>query len=210
MHINVAGIDVGFTKTGFSVIRMGPRTDTLILATTLPSDFTHTGNGAAEDDIISVFNVLDKIDALLNRYEIAGAFVEVPHGGAQNARAGRCMGIATGWCTAMFHYRHTIGFEFYTPLVVEKTLGINLTQAQAKELGLKRGESTKYKKERSRDLVLSEFPRFADWPETKALAEDAYDSVAAFLCGRKQDRMYGRFRGKVVDGVTECSVSKTE
>lgn len=194
--IYVAGIDVGFIKTGMTVFRLGQRTDTLVQATTLESEFEKSGvpGKSAEDDVLAVLRTLVKLDHVFGKYAIRGVFVEIPHGGAQSSRAARCMGIATGWVTAMMYYRDKVGYEFYNPIEVEKTLGIHLLPSQAKNLGLKKGESTKYKKERIKGLVQSEFPRFKDWPVTDRLAEDSYDSAAAFLCGRTKNRLYKRLK----------------
>lgn len=197
--IYVAGIDVGFIKTGMTVFRLGQRTDTLVQATTLESEFKKSGisGQSATDDVRAVFNTLNKLDIMFDLKRIRGAFVEIPHGGAQSSRAARCMGIATGWITALMHYKATVGFEFYNPIEVEKVLGIHLLPSQAKLLGLKKGESTKYKKERIKNLVQSEFPRFKGWPATERLAEDSYDSAAAFLCGRTKNCLYRRLKSLV-------------
>jgi hypothetical protein len=42
--------------------------------------------------------------------------------------------------------------------------------------------------------VRSEWPLFDGWPETEGRAEDAYDSAAAFLCGRKVNQLYRRLK----------------
>lgn len=194
--IFVAGVDVGFIKTGMTVFRLGQRTDTLVYAETLESEFekSHIPGQSAEDDVRAVLRILVKIDRILSKYHISGAFVEIPHGGAQSSRAARCMGIATGWITALMYYRENVGYEFYNPIEVEKTLGIHLLPSQAKNLGLKKGESTKYKKERIKGLVESTFPKFRGWPAKAALAEDSYDSAAAFLCGRTKNQLYKRLK----------------
>ena len=60
-----------------------------------------------------------------------------------------------------------------------------VSRKEAKAKGLSKGRLRAYKKQRIQDCVLSAFPHFCGWPKTKALAEDAYDSAAAFLCGIK-------------------------
>ena len=189
----VAGIDVGFIKTGMTVFRLVDQgTDTLVHACTLESEFEKSGisGQSAMDDIEAVRRVLQKIDHCLDTFRVMAVFAEIPHGGAQSSRAARCMGIATGWIAAMERYRDDIEFELYTPVEIEKTLGIHLLPSQAQQLGLKKGESTKYKKERIKNLVESTFPDFHDWPVRPALAEDSYDGAAAFLCGRAKNKLY--------------------
>ena len=66
-----------------------------------------------------------------------------------------------------------------------------------KELGLKKGEATKWKKERIEEAVRTEWPEFDGWPAQKGLAEDSYDAAAAFMCGRREgDCLYRRLRQK--------------
>lgn len=193
MEVNVVGMDVGFRKTGLTVFRLGPRTDTLIKAITLESEFERTKNPAAEDDFVCVLNILPKIDEILDHYNARGLFAEIPHGGGQGARALRCMGLATGWAAALLHYRN-IAFEFFTPGQVEKQIGIYMGPNEVKALGLKKGEATKYKKERIQQVVMAAFPSFTHWPKRKELAEDSYDSAAAFLCGRGKNALYARLK----------------
>lgn len=189
----VAGLDVGFIKTGMTVFRLVDQgTDTLVHACTLESGFEKSGisGQSAMDDINAARNVLQQIDHCIDTFNVRAVFAEIPHGGAQSSRAARCMGIATGWIAAMERYNPDIEFELYTPVEVEKTLGIHLLPSQAQQLGLKKGESTKYKKERIKNLVESIFPDFHGWPDRPKLAEDSYDSAAAFLCGRAKNKLY--------------------
>lgn len=192
--MNVAGIDIGFRKTGITVFELTPATDKLIFAATVGTGFkpSKKPGKVAEDDINAVLNMLDDVDRVLKEWNIAAAFVEIPAGGGQSARAGRCMALATGWAAALMHYHPQIRYEFYKPSEVEHVLGIALSRAVAKSMGLtkKKGQLTKYKKERMRDVVLDEFPYFKGWPPTKEYAEDAYDSAAAFLCGRTKRVLY--------------------
>ncbi len=191
--MNVAGIDVGFRKTGITIFRLDHEPDELVFAATVGHDFkpSKQAGKVAADDVASVQNMLGCIENVLLSWEVLGTFIEIPSGGAQSARAARCMALATGLIASFMHQHQEMTHAFYQPREVEKKLGIYLGRNEAKELGFKKsGELTKYKKERMRNLVLAAFPDFTAWPKQKALAEDAYDSAAAFLCGRATNVHY--------------------
>lgn len=196
--MNVAGIDIGFRKTGITVFELTSTKDSLLFAATLGTGFepSNKAGKVAEDDIKAVINMLSELDATIKEWHIEAAFIEIPAGGGQSARAGRCMALATGWAAALMHYHSQLQHEFYKPSEVERALGISLSREEAKDMGLtkKKGQLTKYKKARMKAVVLAAFPHFTGWPTTKAYAEDAYDSAAAFLCGIAKQSLYQRLK----------------
>ena len=191
------GMDVGFRKTGYSIFEMGPVDDDLIFATTLlqEKDDSKT-TSSVQKDIFAIYDLLDGLDAAFNKWHPAAVFCEIPHGGSQGARAGRCMGIATALIVTYLRQRKE-HYELYTPGEVELNLGVKLAPQVAKKKGLKKGEATKWKKERLAEIVIRNWPLFDGWPERAAEAEDAIDSAAAFISGRVANNLYKRIKDKL-------------
>lgn len=186
------GVDVGFRCTGLALVRLNKEGDELADSRAIcpkPSK----ASSAVLRDVEDCFALLEGLQAAIREWRPAGIFVELPHGGAQSSRAARCMGMATALVLPFLQYEN-VGFELYTPLDVEGTLGIHLAPGDAQKLKLSKGESTKWKKARVKDLVDAEWPDFKGWPDKADKAEDAYDAAAAFLCGRKKGRLYGRLK----------------
>ena len=184
--VNMLGMDVGFRKTGLTVFRVSAEGDELVAADTI-----YTGDDVASSvliaDVLSCMTWCERLDEFVSRHAPKVIFAEIPHGGAQGARANRCMGLATALAAAYIHYR-PVEFEFFSPHAVEKALGVALLPGDAKKLS--KGERTAWKKERLARMVLREWPDFRGWPSTKRLKEDAIDSAAAFLCGRITSSVY--------------------
>lgn len=189
------GIDAGFRKTGLSAFALTKTGDEIIAATTIQSDQDESGS-VVHEDVKACWSLLKGINEFLSVHKPVGIFVELPNGGAQGARAHRCMGIVTGLIVTLMHERGG-AFEFYAPVDVEKALGVYLTSADKKARGLKKGQSTAAKKESLKQCVIKEWPLFNGWPERESLAEDAYDSAAAFMCGRANNDLYKRIRGRL-------------
>lgn len=178
------GLDIGFRKTGVAVFSTTKEKDELIFATTVQGVREELGS-TMEEDIFAVLSQFRVLDSLIKEHQPCAIFMELPHGGAQSSRAARCMGLATSMAAGlMFMNLPTIGFELFIPNDVEKAIGIWLSRSDAKDRGLKKGELTKWKKQRSKEAVVKAFPDFKGWPKTIALAEDAYDAAAAFMAGR--------------------------
>lgn len=198
------GLDLGFRKTGMTVFNVTPEADLLIYAETLTSDH-HRGWVVGLDDVQACFALTEKLHHALATYKPDGIFVEIPTGGGQSARATRCMSLATGVLVPVFFYNNKCAFEMYLPVDVEKTLGVYLTTEQKKKHKLKKGELGKWKKKRLRDLVMAEWPEFRGWPLTSELAEDSYDSAAAFLTGRAKNGLYKTLKDMSARPTTKCS-----
>jgi hypothetical protein len=202
-----AGIDVGATKTGITVFDLCPHGDILVAAVTievkpmLTASTRRKGKKAKvgtvstiHADVSRCMEMVCGIRQTFAGIGVKGLFIETPHGGAQGARANRLMGGATFMMATMLSYEN-YAFEMYSPTDVEKSLGVFVTTKEIKERGLKKGEATAWKKERIETIVRSEWPLFDKWPEAKTKAEDAFDSAAAFLCGRKANKLYARLKG---------------
>lgn len=190
------GMDAGFIKTGFAVFDL-EHNDSLIRATTLTSDSAAEKEAAhyvALADARACANALMKWHNFFEEYKPKGVFIEIPSGGAQGARANRCMGMATAMVMG-FLDRHNVAFELYLPSDVELALGIHLNRDDAKKRGFSKGDATAWKKQRLKDIATGTYPEFDRWPSTKALAEDSYDAVAAFLCGKDHGQLYAKLMG---------------
>lgn len=190
-EILAAGMDVGYRCTGLTLFELN-KEDLLLEACSICPKPTKDGSAVLKD-VTDCYALLDGMRTILRKWKPKAVFVELPSGGAQSSRAARCMGMATALVLPFLQYED-FGFELYAPNEVETELGIHLNPGEAKKLGLKKGEMTKWKKARAKTLVEKEWPDFKGWPERAALAEDAYDSAAAFLCGRARNRLYKRLR----------------
>lgn len=186
------GVDMGFRCTGLTLFELELERDVLKEARAVCPKVSKQSSTVLRD-VEDCFSLLDGIRTAIQDWKPQGIFVELPHGGAQSSRAARCMGMATALIIPILQYED-LGFELYAPGEVEMALGIKLTRDEAKRLGLNKGESTKWKKARVRAIVDKEWPDFKGWPEKAGVAEDSYDSAAAFLCGRAKSRMYARLR----------------
>jgi len=192
---NVAGIDVGFRKTGIAVFVMTPDEDRLIAATTICPD--EPGKSVLYRDVHSCWAMLEETARFLQKHSVQALFLEFPSGGSQSGRAARCMGMATGISAALLNdYDWDLGFEVFTPAKIETLLGIKAKPGS--KAALSKGNKRAEKKEALKRIVLEKYPddRFSAWPSTKALAEDAYDAAAAFVAARLSDRegLYYRLR----------------
>ena len=214
VSVNVAGIDAGFVHTGWAIVRMHspeggePGGDELLEVGVLKSVSCEPSSPAPgyslclSDSVVYsdaglCVRLMDGLCRLLKKWDVKAAFVELPSGGSQGARAGRCMGMSTALVVTllrMFQY-YKIGpihNEIYAPSDVEKALGIHLSAGDAR--GMKKGARAKWKKERMREAAMRGFPAFEGWPEVKNDTQDAFDAVAAFLCGKKRNMLYADLR----------------
>lgn len=199
-EIYVFGIDVGFRKTGVTVFRIDQTPDELVYAATLRSDDRELER-RADADTASVISIVTELRKLVLNFKPVAFFIEVPHGGGQGARALHCMGMAKAMIAAVIAYE-AIAYELYTPVSVEKALGIEAKKTKPAELtGMSasaraklRTEHSKLKKAKLKDAATSTWPHFDGWPTSAELAEDAYDSACAFIAGQKLNQLYGRLK----------------
>lgn len=185
----VVGVDVGFRRTGLSAIRLEANRDELYAATTVAPKPAKDSTSVARN-VSDCWTMRDGIIAFIEEHKPTALFAEMPHGGSQGARAGYCMGMATGLILGTLAGLPDLAFELYSPMEVEVALGIKLAPSEAKKQGLKKGDAAKWKKERLRNVVVAEWPLFNGWPEKVEVQQDAMDSAAAFLCGRANNRLY--------------------
>lgn len=180
------GMDVGFRKTGLAFFQVSAAGDELVDAVTVC-----TGDDVADSvlagDVLSCLTWCERVDGFMAKHSPVLLFAEVPHGGAQGARANRCMGMATALAAAYLHSR-LIQFEIYSPHDVEKALGVVLPVGEGRKLS--KGDRTAWKKSRLAKKVSEAWPGFKAWPSTKRLREDATDAAAAYLCGRLTSELY--------------------
>lgn len=191
----IVGMDVGFRRTGLSAIRLEKNRDELYAATTIMPEESVESTSVARN-ISDCWAMREGIVKFIEEHEPVGLFAEMPHGGSQGARAGYCMGMATGLVLGMLAGWPDISFELYSPMEVEVALGIKLAPGEAKKRKMKKGEAGKWKKQRIRDTVTAEWPLFNDWPEKAEVMQDAMDSAAAFMCGRASNRLYAKLKAK--------------
>jgi hypothetical protein len=193
--LNVAGVDIGFRKTGIAVFTMTPDKDDLIAATTICPD--EPGKSVLYKDVHSCWAMMEETAQFLQKHTVQALFLEFPAGGSQSGRASRCMGMATGISAALLSdYDWELGFEIFTPAKIETLLGIKAKPGS--KIALSKGNKRAEKKEALKRIVLKQYPddRFSGWPSTKVLAEDAYDAAAAFIAARLEhgEGLYDRLR----------------
>jgi len=198
-YIKAVGIDSGLRKTGVALFAVHPEEDVLLEADTL----VHSKGAASEqmrNDVMACWSMYTNLENFLIKHKPQALFIEMPHGGGKSARAHRCMGMTTAVIASLVKIS-TIEHELFTPTDVEKALGIYVTNNQARELGIPKGQTGKYKKARLKDIVLGEFRDFDGWPKAAFKAEDAYDAAAAFLAARERGSdLYMKLRRKVSGG----------
>ena len=204
---NVAGVDVGFCKTGITVFQMTPDEDKLIAATTIEPQVD--GSTVVHKDVTACFDMIEGIVGFLTKHDVKALFLEFPSGGSQSGRASRCMGMATAISAAILKcYEWDFGYEIYTPTKIEILIGIRAPIGSKAKLS--HGQKRADKKEALKEFVLEKYPddKFRGWPRTKALAEDAYDSAAAFLAARVaygEEGLYQRLRA-ICEGSSQQKV----
>ena len=145
---NVAGIDLGFRKTGIAIFEMNPHADKLIAATTICPE--EPGKSVMARDVHSCREMLRGIHAYLSNYDARALFFEFPMGGSKSSRASRCMGMATGLGTALIeYYDPQLGYLILSPLQVETLLNIHAKSGSKK--GKTAGQKHAEKKEAAKN-----------------------------------------------------------
>ena len=135
---HMLGLDVGFRKTGYSVFEIGKVNDELIFANTLVQEKDESKvTSSVQKDLFAIYDLLDGLDKVFAKWKPSAVFCEIPSAGSQGARAGRCMGIATGLLVSYLRYRN-VKYELFTPSEVELNLGVKLTAQAAKKRGVRR------------------------------------------------------------------------
>lgn len=198
--VAVAGIDLGFRKTGIAIIHLLPAADHLVSAITVePKQVVH--QHVLSGDFDAIMEMYQQLRDHLVKHRVEGLFIEFPTGGSKSGRASRCMGMATA--IGVFLIRdNNFAFEAYIPSQVEELLGI---RAKIDRTGSKKRLNSKDKKDREAACVLAAYPEFEHWPETVRLREDAYDAVGVFLAAAKTGTggLYHRLRGQLTRGETD-------
>lgn len=108
----VLGIDAGFTAMGVVVVE-GRK---VLYAHAFRTERTSKKRGVrvADDDTERCRHLANFLHTTVTAFEVKGAVVEMPHGGAQGARASRAMGMATGVVAAALELL-CLPFECVTP-----------------------------------------------------------------------------------------------
>jgi len=194
----ILAFDVGFSKTGTALFEIGPEKDTLLKVFTYQNGLDKRIGSVVHQDYQAVTTMFGDLHTAALVANVSGIVAELPSGGAQGARANRCMGIATGMFACLTYVFPHIPFEIYTPHEVEVALGIALKAGDAK--GMKKGDKTAWKKSRMQAMVLDDQPAFRGWPTQKYLAEDSYDAAAAFLASRRtKNGIYWKLKNRVIE-----------
>jgi Holliday junction resolvasome RuvABC endonuclease subunit len=129
MTARILGIDAGFVATGLVVVELGAvaagsaaASDRILAAVTVRTDATgakRRGLRVADSDAERCQVATRAILSLAREWDVAGVVAELPHGGAQGARANRAMGLATGVVAASVE---ALGLpaEWVTPAAAKK------------------------------------------------------------------------------------------
>jgi len=158
----VMGIDAGFQAMGV-VIAQGR---TILHAATCRTERQTKKRGVrvADDDAERCQTLARFLLDMVQTYRPAGAVVELPHGGAQGARANRSMGMATGVVAAVLEATG-IPAEWVTPSDVKK--------------------AATGRRDGSKEAVAQAVRRAFTWqaapPSTKTEAEHVFDAAGALL-----------------------------
>jgi Holliday junction resolvasome RuvABC endonuclease subunit len=213
--ILVLGVDIGFVKTGLAVVRLGMTSaqDEALHVNTIKSD-THVPKTVKDKmyvvhlDVQCCYLLDAQFAQFLAEWKPNALVAEFPSGGAQGARANRCMGLATGLFACSF-LRYGAPCALFTPQEVVQFLSLpgpnalDLTAPAGEKLN--KGKLRALKKQRVQELVERELstqlksgPGFV-WPTSKALKEDAADALATVIAACRADvPVIKRLRERVI------------
>lgn len=162
----ILGLDAGFAALGGVVISG----DHVLYAGTCRTERTSRRRGlrVADDDADRAQQLARFLWAVIQEWRPAGVVVELPHGGAQGARANRAMGMATGIVAAVLEVA-ALPTEWVTPQEVKRA-------------------ATGRKDASKADVEAAVRERFA-WPDdfwrrSAAVREHACDAAAAVLAAQ--------------------------
>lgn len=161
----VLGVDAGFTALGVVALQ-GNR---IIACGTSRTERQAKKKGlrVADDDSERCRAQARYLLDMIREHEPAGAVIELPHGGAQGARANRAMGMATGVVTAVIEITG-LAVEYVTPGDVKKAA------TSRKDAG----------KDEVEAAVLRSFEWGVSPPEVKSQREHVTDAAGALLAAR--------------------------
>lgn len=159
-------IDAGFAAMGI-VVAEGPH---VLYAETVRTERTAKRRRirVADDDAERCMQLARRLLWVIRALGVAGAVVELPHGGAQGARAARAMGMATGAVAAVLESM-SLPAEWMLP-------------GEVKAAVAGRRDATK------QDVAAAVKAKL-DWsqvevPQAQAEAEHIYDAAAALIAAR--------------------------
>ncbi len=113
----VMGVDAGFTHMGMVAVENGKVIDYQTVRTEKTAK--KRGIRVADDDAERCMKLAEGLFKFIDKHKPAGAFVELPTGGAQGARANRTMGMATAVVVCVLHLAE-VPAEWITPMAVKK------------------------------------------------------------------------------------------
>lgn len=119
----------------------------------------------ADDDVRRCTELAQGLADIIHRNEPSHAYLESPTGGSQDARAGRCMGMATGIAVAVLSLLN-VPVTFVTPTDSKKACGGN--------------------KNSDKNFVKDVVKKVFNW-KTKVFNEHVADSAAAVLVGLNRE-----------------------
>jgi len=170
----VVGCDVAYGATGLVAMEIRPELQRKAMPVLWrcirklkPANKQHVYQ--AEVDILKIQGIREEImDFCLHEcsdlgYTVAALVVETPHGGAQGARANRCMGLATGMiaCIAQELEAYSVLTEWVQPNEIKRAFKTNSKTA-------------------IQEAVMHKWQEF-EWPTVKADLEHVADAAAAVV-----------------------------
>lgn len=168
--MNILALDVGFAATGCAVLDEQERIlDVAVVRTERTAK--KRGIYVADDDSERCRILTAGLVALLDKYAPKLVVCELPTGGAQGARANRCMGLATGVATATLELRK-IATAWVQPIASKRLVRAKgpVTKEEVEAVVLKRWPG------------LAKHPIYATMP--KCESEHVADALAAYLVAR--------------------------
>lgn len=173
----VWGIDAGFNNSGVVVAKpVKTGIETLVHAVVIRTKSLRSKKNKMTvmlDDVQRLQTLARGLGELYEQYPPAFIAIEMPHAGAQGARANRCMAMATGvFVTWLAVYGKS--YKFLQPSACKKAvLGI----------GRARKDETKEAVATKIELSFRGRVRF-DWKDFGVRAEHLFDATAALVAGR--------------------------
>lgn len=114
--MKLMAVDVGFVATGVAILERKIDGDWQLceLHTIKPDSAKKHGVRKSDSDIERVVALGRGISELIDRHALLRAVVELPHGGARNGRAMRCMALASGMIATVLD-QNAVAVEWFSP-----------------------------------------------------------------------------------------------
>lgn len=161
--MSLLALDVGFAKMGWCIFIGGEPIEWGIIKTAKTKKKMVR---VADDNASRAAYVAKELAEILDTFEVEGVVAEIPHGGAQSAKAMAFMASATALVSAVLSILD-VPVEYVTPSEVKKAICGKLSAS----------------KDEMMEGVRNRYSHIS-FPTTKAQFEDVADAIGAYIAAR--------------------------